>query len=440
VLLIHKDRKMKLKLMASILILALLCSQFIVIAINTYSGNSSLNSSPHGTVDGKTIPNLFDDFETVSHSGWIDRQSMLENRADPTAAVWNNKLYVFGGYYNGSRSVRGETFEYDPILNAWTQKASMPTPRWGSIAIQFDGKIYVMGGECANSSRRGGNSANEIYDPATNRWETKSAVPSDLANQGLMGVSYRGEIQLFYKNHHYTYNPSTNTYSRKADLPTPRTWATCAIVDGKIYVIGGYSYRYPIGATNVCEAYDPSTDTWTTRSPMPTRLYGAARENPVIDGKIYVTHGRDSGFHGTVYVYDPSTDRWENRSSSLHPRDGVACGVIFDKLYIVGGRADDVGPHGLDFNEEYNPRLDAAHALTVDQAKGAAIANMSVTLSDVKSVCLENENGNMVYTIHVAKLNVSYDVKVDAGNGHVLSVERNNDGATAETGQTEEAN
>jgi uncharacterized membrane protein YkoI len=66
--------------------------------------------------------------------------------------------------------------------------------------------------------------------------------------------------------------------------------------------------------------------------------------------------------------------------------------------------------------------------ITADQAKTAAATNMSVPVTSVQSVSLENENGYLVYSVHVLKQGIVYDVKVDAGNGHVLFVEQGADG------------
>jgi hypothetical protein len=174
-----------------------------------------------------------------------------------------------------------------------------------------------------------------------------------------MGVRCDDRIHLFYKSLHCEYDPVSNTYTQRASMPTWRTWGTCAVVGSKIYVIGGYfNGSSSSGALNVNEVYDPTIDTWTTKTPMPIGKYGATRENPVINGKIYVTHGRSDGFHDDNFVYDPSTDSWQQQSSATYPRDGVACGVINNKLYVVGGRADPVGPYGLNYSEEYDPSMD----------------------------------------------------------------------------------
>ena len=330
--------------------------------IYMYYGHLGASSASNG----KTTFEFFDDFENPLQLGWTDKQSIPANKADGTAAVYDSELYVFGGYDNGPSDISQQTFEYDPVLNTWTQKADMPTARWGAIAVQYGGKIYVLGGQGIAYVPPTIPHTNEVYDPTKDTWATGADVPPEIAYQGLMGVLFGNEIQLFYENYHYVYNPSTDTYTRKTDVPTPRTWATCAVVNNKIYVIGGYSIGSPSGATNVNEVYDPLADTWQTKSPLPTALYGGPREDPVIDDKIFVTHGlNDQGFHATTHMYDPSVDTWKQTSTAFHPRDGVASGVISGKLYVVGGRADFVGPYGLNFNEVYDPALVASLQWTV---------------------------------------------------------------------------
>jgi N-acetylneuraminic acid mutarotase len=280
---------------------------------------------------------------------WTTKQNLPSPKADCTAAVYGGKLYVFGGYSDqGPGDARRETYAYDPSADSWEVKANMPTARWGLVAVEYGGKIYVFGGTA---------NVNEVYDPVANSWTSKRGLPSGF-NQGLMAVAYGSTIQLFYHSLHYEYNPATDTYVVKASMPSPtRRWATVATVGNRIFVIGGfYDSGRTWGPSNVNAAYDPSTDSWAVKASVPTSKFGATRENPVINGKIIVTHGLgDYGFRADNYVYDPASDSWQQQASAAHARDGVACGVINGKLYVVGGRADFTGPYGLRYTEEYTP-------------------------------------------------------------------------------------
>lgn len=94
-------------------------------------------------------------------------------------------------------------------------------------------------------------------------------------------------------------------------MPTSRRAVTTSVVDGKIYVIGGYLdpavSGYP-GVTTV-EVYDPATDTWTTAPDMPKGRF--APRSSVVDGKIYVIGGMGywiGGAYRIVEEYDPEKE------------------------------------------------------------------------------------------------------------------------------------
>lgn len=79
-------------------------------------------------------------------------------------------------------------------------------------------------------------------------------------------------------------------------------------------------------------------------------------------------------------------------------------------------------------NEEQNEAaesqaLQAKAKITADDAKNAALKAVSGT---VKKVSLDNENGNVVYSVEIQTAMGVVDVKVDAGNGQVLAQDRDN--------------
>jgi len=171
----------------------------------------------------------------------------------------------------------------------------MPTARYGLSAGVIDGKLYVAGGAY------GANTAFSVLNTL--------------------------EI----------YNPSTNSWTTGAPMPTARVSHAVAVLDGKLYAVGGtVSYQGP--ALNTVEIYDPSTNTWTTGTPMPT-----ARWHPavgVIGGKLYVVGGCDSDLnvYNTMDIFDPVTNTWSMGAPMPTARDRAACGVIGSKLYVAGGR------------------------------------------------------------------------------------------------------
>jgi len=74
-------------------------------------------------------------------------------------------------------------------------------------------------------------------------------------------------------------------------------------------------------------------------------------------------------------------------------------------------------------NDQIDPTLAAKAKVQPEQAKGTAVSNMSAQASDVRSVQLEDENGNLVYSVVILKDNKTFDVKVDAINGGVVRMD-----------------
>lgn len=150
-----------------------------------------------------------------------------------------------------------------------------------------------------------------------------------------------------------------------APMPTPRYDFGTAVVDGKVYAIGGFS-----GSTlAVNEMFDPETGSWTEKAPMPTPR--ALLVVAAVQGKIYAiggAHWTGPGYDGeysyATEEYDPATDSWSRKSDlPLDPPFGSSLGNAF-----IGGTAVDGKILVVVFNTEtpgttatyeYDPALDA---------------------------------------------------------------------------------
>jgi N-acetylneuraminic acid mutarotase len=58
-----------------------------------------------------------------------------------SATTVNNKIYAIGGFYGSTANEA-----YDPLTDAWTTKTAMPTERWAHAAAVVNNKTYVIGG------------------------------------------------------------------------------------------------------------------------------------------------------------------------------------------------------------------------------------------------------------------------------------------------------
>jgi N-acetylneuraminic acid mutarotase len=149
------------------------------------------------------------------------------------------------------------------------------------------------------------------------------------------------------------------TWTQKADMPTARYIAGSAVVNGKIYVIGGAPVK--CGISTVVEEYDPATDTWTRRADMPTARQGVRAA--AVDGIIYAIGGWKGdpftclgAILTTVEAYDPATDTWDRKASMRTARTSSAIAVVDGIIYIIGGSGEN--NEAISLVEAYDPAID----------------------------------------------------------------------------------
>jgi len=147
---------------------------------------------------------------------------------------------------------------------------------------------------------------------------------------------------------------SEDSWTILAEMPTARSGLGVAVVDGKIYAIGGFGYDSQL---DINEEYDPVTDTWTTKTPMPIRRHRFAIA--VVQNKIYVIGGEIPGNYSSVnQVYDPTTDTWEPKTSMPTARADLCASVVDGKIYVIGGNFLKIWPEPSNVIEVYDPETD----------------------------------------------------------------------------------
>ena len=119
-------------------------------------------------------------------------------------------------------------------------------------------------------------------------------------------------------------------------MPTARYGLAVVAANGILYAIGGENSNGPL---SIVEAYNPATDTWSTRAPIPQ-----ARSFPVGDvskGIVYLAGGYDESFEpqGVLYAYDPARDSWSAKSAMPTPRHSMTGNFLDGLFYAVGGSA-----------------------------------------------------------------------------------------------------
>ncbi len=309
-----------------------------------------------GEVDTATVratmtddPSVFSTaiLTTRAFPAWDYKIWMLTSRYRLAAATVGCEVYAIGGWdWSGASKVNEM---YNPVANYWTPKASKPTGAANVGAAVLSDQIYVVGGM---STSLGLLKTVEVYDPATDSWSSIAPLPVGLSGAAVAalrqgsGQAAGGKLYVFGGDSNsgdvdttYEYDPVTDTWTPKAPMPGgPRSYAAATALNGKIYVAGGWP------ELRTFEEYDPSTDTWTSKA-----LLLKGRQSPglvSIGDYIYAIGGGSYwGAIGTVERYDtsaglstsPATDTWVLVSSLNKGRIGTGTAVAAGGIYVAGG-------------------------------------------------------------------------------------------------------
>ncbi|KAF4070559.1 hypothetical protein AMELA_G00286740 [Ameiurus melas] len=255
----------------------------------------------------------------VFHPSWGEWRNLGADGAPRMSnmgiALLNNFVFLVGGDNNTS-GFRAESrcWRYDPRHNTWCDIAPLKQQHADHCVCVVDGYIYAIGGRDYSIEL----DCVERYNPQTNTWDYVTPLKHEVyAHAGAVidGKIYVacGRRGMDYLKETYCYDPRANTWSACAEGPVERAWHGMAVYGGRAYVIGGSNdgcgYRRDVLKV---ACYNPAEDSWSVVCPLPE---GHGEPGmAVLDGRIYVLGGRshDKGSRTKyVHIYDPEHDRWE---------------------------------------------------------------------------------------------------------------------------------
>jgi N-acetylneuraminic acid mutarotase len=142
---------------------------------------------------------------------------------------------------------------------------------------------------------------------------------------------YNGESS--YQNFTYQYDPATNSWSSKNPMPYAIDWINASHVNGKFYIFGGYDGN--VHDYNLI--YDVQQDTWYTGSNLPVgRIAGA--QVVYRDSLIYYLGGYNgSTSTNNVQIYDIFSNSWSTGTNLPISFMMGGAAITGDTIWIIGG-------------------------------------------------------------------------------------------------------
>lgn len=253
---------------------------------------------------------------------------------------------------------------------AWTPRAPLPIGREGGFGVIIGNRIYVGQGYSAF----GDDSFHFIYDIPSNTW--LAGAPAPIGRAEVVGVCAEEPVNATTTqakvfviggrsftistvlNAVYAYDPVTNTWAAKPPMPTARAGMGAVWVASttSIYVFGGRDGTAPHSGMplNVVERYNTVTGTWSTMAPMPFAMMDIY--STVYDprtNKVYVIGGYDGvNATSTVQIYDVASNTWSLGAPMPTPRSNSLAGFCGGRIHVIGGYT---GTNEVAVNEAYDP-------------------------------------------------------------------------------------
>ncbi|KAL2208116.1 galactose oxidase [Sarocladium strictum] len=330
-----------------------------------------------------------------SPKGWkiLSPIAVAPRQEQATVALSDTQLAIIGGIVPNEAGTGFDTTTmvqiYDIPSDSWSTAEPLPVPLNHPNAAVVDGKIYVLGG--LTPDENGSWNATRgcwVYDPeGDDGWLELGDMPEGeergSATMGVHGskIILAGGMEVLVPgpgNEQRTvsrvtaYDTATREWSVWPDLPVERDHAGGAVVDERLYVLGGRRF----GQRNVTDTVfsidleHPEEDWMLSEARMPTPRGGLAAGTVTVkdkkDGKkktlVYTFGGEGNpedgseGMFDQVEVFDPRDGgSWTKVAEGMPvPKHGTAAVGIGGGVYIPGGGITE-GGSPVDAFEVYFP-------------------------------------------------------------------------------------
>ena len=282
---------------------------------------------------------------SVRASTWNVVTSLPQGLYGAAGASNGTFAYAAGGYASATGTTLDTFYRYNPVNERWeTFITPMPAPEAMASAVYYPttNKVYVFGGIDPNTGVV--SNATKVLDITANEWSTAANLPAPRHSMAAGYNEANGRIYLAggfntadpssAQITTWEYNPATNTFTPRADLPHAVGSAASGVVAGHLYVAGGHDTS---GVVDLTWDYDIAANTWTPKASMPTPTNAPGSAAAI--GKLWSFGGETPSdpTAGTV-SYDPATNSWASAPNMNVARSAVSGAAIGNRLVAAGGK------------------------------------------------------------------------------------------------------
>ena len=266
---------------------------------------------------------------------------------------------------------------YDPTTRSWRVIGPAPLEIHHFQPVVLGSEIYLVAAFTGPYPNETNVPDVHVFDTATETWSTNGVVPIDRRRGGAAAVNYGGKIYIVGGNNNGhnggavnwfdEFDPVTGTWTVLPDAPNARDHMQAALVGDKLVVVGGRQTTLPnpfINTISATDIYDFTTGTWSSGVDMPTDRAGAV--TVTVGAEVIVAGGEvDQVAQAlkTVEAYHVPTNSWRALQDMNDGRHSGGGSVLGDEFHVVSGSPNRGGGQ-IDSHETL--ALDIANGLDSD--------------------------------------------------------------------------
>lgn len=382
------------------------CSVYLPANEEVYLIGGRIDPNPTQTGD-ETVSNIVDVFD-MSTMGWSPASELLNTTQQyHGCAQVNGVIYSIGDLYPNSNPATpstGVVQVYNPLSGTWALGTNMPSGKGVGLAgvTAMNGYVYVAGG-VSKPDRSDLKSELLRYDPVNDQWSSMANMTN--ARHSFELVPFRGKLIAFggvatffdpaanatvtkVTNLTEAYDPITNTWSQMPNATQALAAYAAEVFNDEIVLLGGITAAgsWSTTASDKTYGYDPTVNRWRTHATLPISLYDSTlvRANHSL---IYASGDTSSNRFGSWSVQYTADNEYFNNPSE---RRGWLTSGVERLTHTSEGSASltwiDVQssqPAGTFLGVQYR---------TSSEASGIAGAAWKPTVSPVYSYLQEGNN------------------------------------------------
>lgn len=262
---------------------------------------------------------------------------LVQARYGAAAVSVGDYIYVIGGS-NDSGTPLDTIERYDPRTGRSELFGRLQVARRHHRAAVVGGRIYVLGGDSHVPVNPENVDGAEIVDDLAFGGGFAEGMVTERGERGAPGDFVVAPTRSFLSPLEHTMeliDPATGRSTLGPAMPIAKSYFACAVVRGRIYVLGGRimrSGRY--FTTNSTEIFDPAAGKWTSGVNMPASRTATGM---TVDDFVVVAGGRRKDTDLTeVDSFLPAGKVWR-RLPPLHEAINPTAAVFYGhEIYLFG--------------------------------------------------------------------------------------------------------